>query len=76
MFPTWSDWDITYTPKGRAKRTGMRVTSILTLVAVISGILRLRQAAQGRGLRSVIAELFREFLLKGSNILQKASSKV
>jgi hypothetical protein len=76
MFPTWKDWDLTYTKKGRAKRAGMRVISIVTLVAAISGILRLRQATQGRGVRGVLADASREVLLRGSTLLQRASTKL
>lgn len=76
MFPTWKDWDLTYTKKGRVKRAGMRAVSILTLMAAISGILRLRQAAQGQGVRALFADMSREVLLRGSTLLQRASTKV
>ncbi|CZR60949.1 related to ACB 4-hydroxyacetophenone monooxygenase [Phialocephala subalpina] len=76
MFPTWKDWDITYTRKGRAKRAGMRAAIILGLLAAITTIIRLRRTAQGRGVKATVADFIRAILLQGAAVLQIAGSKV
>lgn len=44
MFPTWSDWDITYTTKGLLKKRIKTLLSLLTYAAGIAGLYRLRKA--------------------------------
>lgn len=76
MFPTWSDWDITYTKKGQAKRSAMKVLNILALTATIVGGIRLRRLLQGRNLIALMKVYVRMVFLAGAGLLQTAASRV
>jgi hypothetical protein len=79
MFPTWSDWNITYTAKGLAKK---RTKSLLKYLAYAALFTTLYQArTQGKKLGDVkIPALIRGYLrlalLLGANSLQKISGKI
>jgi hypothetical protein len=74
MFPTWKDWDITYTRQGLAARRFRTLLKSLALVAFISGIVKLRRS--GRSLTEFLKDFIRNLLLRGSNLLQGVAGKV
>jgi hypothetical protein len=76
MFPTWSDWDITYTRKGQAKKSAMKVLNTLALVAVIVGGVKLRRMLQGRNLMALLKTYIRVTFMAGAGLLQTAASRV
>lgn len=77
MFPTWSDWDITYTPKGLAKRKFTKVLQVFAVVGTLLGAIRLRQSGLSKdALKATLKGFFRTSLLSMANILQNAGSKV
>ena len=76
MFPTYSDWDITYTTKGLAKKRAKTTLRYLTSLAVIVGIIRLRRNSNGRSIKDIIKGYVRQALLTGALVLQVAGSKV
>ena len=76
MFPTWSDWDITYTRKGQAKKSVMKILNILALVAVIVGGVRLKRMLQGRSLIALLKAYTRMVFMMGAGLLQTAASRV
>jgi hypothetical protein len=76
MFPTWSDWDITYTRKGQAKKSAMKVLNALALVAVIVGGVKLRRMLQGRNLIALLKTYIRGTFMAGAGLLQTAASRV
>jgi len=77
MFPTWSDWDIRYTRSGLIKKRAKTIIRFLAYIAVIIGVLRLRERAKGRGgVKGLLKDYVREALLKASLALQTAGTKV
>jgi hypothetical protein len=77
MFPTWSDWDITYTPKGLAKRRVKKTLQTLAVVGAIIGITSLRKRGLGRdGVKALLQGYVRSALFTGAGILQTMGQKV
>ena len=46
MFPTWSDWQLTYTTKGLAKRRTKRALRYLGVCGLIGAIIFFRRNLQ------------------------------
>lgn len=77
MFPTWSDWDITYTSKGLAKKRTRTILRSLALVATIVGIIRMRNNGIGRdNIKALLQSYVRYALLGGASVLQAVSRKI
>ena len=77
MFPTWSDWDITYTRKALIRSKATKTLRILAIVATIMGIARLRKNGQGvADVKELLKGYVRRALLTGAGVLQIAGSKV
>jgi hypothetical protein len=74
MFPTWSDWDITYTSKGLAKRRVKTTLRYLAYIAAIVGFIRLRRS--GETVKDVLKGYVRQAFLTGASALQAVGSKV
>ncbi len=77
MFPTWSDWDIRYTPKGLAKR---RTKKLLRILMITLAIIAIRRASKrGLGMRDVpvlVKGYVRWGLLVGAGALQRVAGMV
>lgn len=77
MFPTWSDWDITYTSKGLAKKRFNLFLRVLALVGTVSAIIRIRRTGLDRsGVKELLKGYVRTSLLTGAGVLQLVSSKI
>jgi hypothetical protein len=77
MFPTYSDWDITYTTKGLAKKRTKAALRYLTYLAAIIAVIRLRKNNTSiGGVKEKIRRYLRQVLLTGALVLQVAGSKV
>jgi len=77
MFPTWSDWDITYTSKGLLKKRAKTMLTYLACVLAIPSILSLRRNTRSvECVKALLKEYIRQALLKGADILQVAGSKL
>ena len=76
MFPTWSDWDISYTRKGQRKKLMKRVFNVVALAALIIGGVKLRRDLEGRNLLEIVKRYVRMVLMTGSGVLQTAASRV
>jgi hypothetical protein len=77
MFPTWSDWDITYTSRGLAKKRFNLFLRILALVGTVSAIIRLRRSGMDRaGVKELLKGYVRTSLLTGAGVLQLISNKI
>lgn len=77
MFPTWSDWDFTYTSKGRAKRRIALLLRALGLVGALVGIARLRRSGFDVGAVKVLLQGYvRAALFTGAGILQTVGNRV
>jgi hypothetical protein len=76
MFPTWSDWQITYTSKGLAKKRAKSALRYLAYAAAIAGIIRLRRAKNGASVKDMLKAYVRQALLTGGMVLQVVGSKV
>ncbi len=76
MFPTWSDWDITYTRKGLTKRTATRALKPLALALLILGVVQQRHNGPVTGVIAQLKALVRALLFKGAGLLQVAGSRV
>ena len=74
MFPTWSDWDITYTPKGLAKKRAKTTLRYLAYITVLVGIFRLRR--KRHSVKDMLKAYVRQALLIGGVVLQTVGSKV
>jgi hypothetical protein len=76
MFPTWSDWDITYTRKGQVKRSVKKVLKVVALAAMIVGGVRLRRKLQGKSLITLFKAYIRVAFLTGAGLLQTVASRI
>jgi hypothetical protein len=76
MFPTWSDWNISYTKKGQAKKSAMKVLNMVALLAMIVGGVRLRRNLRGTNLNALLKAYIRVVLLAGASSLQKVASRI
>ena len=76
MFPTYSDWDITYTKKGLAKKRVKTTFRYLAYLATIVGIIRLRRNGNGRTVKDIIKGYVKQALLTSALVLQVTGSKV
>ena len=76
MFPTWSDWQITYTSKGLAKKRAKTALRYTAYAAAIAGIIRLRGAKNGESIKELLRAYVRQALLTGAVVLQAVGSKV
>jgi len=79
MFPTWSDWNITYTAKGLAKKRTKALLKYMAYALLFTSIYQAR--SQGKKLREaripvLIRNYLRAALLLGANSLQKISGRV
>lgn len=76
MFPAWSDWDITYTRKGKVKRSVKKVLNVVALAAIIVGGVRLRRKLQGKSLIALFKAYIRVAFLTGAGLLQTVASRI
>jgi hypothetical protein len=76
MFPTWNDWNISYTRKGQAKKSAKRALNIVALAALIIGGVRLRRDLQGMSLVALFKAYIRMTFLTGAGLLQTAANRV
>jgi hypothetical protein len=76
MFPTWSDWDISYTRKGRIRKSARTLLRTVALVGLIVGSVRLGQNLQGRSMMTFLKANIRMAFLAGAGFLQTAASRV
>lgn len=76
MFPTWSDWDITYTRKGQVKRSVKKVLNVVALAAMIVGGVRLRRKLEGKSLIALFKAYIRVAFLTGAGLLQTVASRI
>lgn len=76
MFPTWSDWDITYTRKGQVKRSVKKVLNVVALAAMIVGGVRLRRKLEGKSLIALFKTYIRVAFLTGAGLLQTVASRI
>lgn len=76
MFPTWSDWQITYTSKGLAKKRTKTALRYLAYAAAIAAIIRLRRNNNGQSVKDLLKAYVRQALLTGAVVLQAVGSKV
>ena len=76
MFPTWSDWNISYTRKGQIKRSVKKVLNVVALTAMIVGGVRLRRSLQGRSFMALLKVYIRMVFMAGAGLLQTAASKI
>lgn len=76
MFPTWSDWNISYTKKGQAKKSAMKVLNTVALLAIIVGGVRLRRHLQSMSLITLLKGYIRMTFLGGAGLLQTAASRI
>lgn len=74
MFPTWSDWNITYTSRGLAKKRAKTTLRYLAYITAIVGIVRLRR--NGHNVKDMLKAYARQALLTGGVVLQTVGSKV
>jgi len=77
MFPTWSDWDITYSARGIAKRRRQATLKFLAYAALTMGLVGL--VRRGKSVQDVLRWVrgyAREALLKASGVLQTVSGRV
>jgi len=77
MFPTWSDWQLTYTAKGTAKRRTKTVLSYLGLLGVVSALVHFRRSP-GDLVRAkeFLKGLVRAALFRGVGILQTVEKRI
>lgn len=68
MFPTWKDWDIRYTSKGIFKRRAGRLIRVLSLVGIITAIVRLRKNPQN--FRAILRRYAVSILTSSAKVLQ------
>ncbi|TVY82411.1 Baeyer-Villiger monooxygenase [Lachnellula suecica] len=74
MFPTWQDWDLTYTPRGLAmKRLRLLLKSFAVLAAFVWA-LRLRR--KGQSSKKAVKDAARDVLQRGALILQWVAGKL
>lgn len=76
MFPTFSDWDITYTTKGLIKKRARTAIRYLTYLAAIISIISLRRNSNGRSVNDILKGYVRQALMTGALVLQVAGSKI
>ena len=76
MFPTWADWDITYTRKGLLKKATSRALKTFALAALMFGIVQQRRNGLRAGISAHLKSLIRGLLFRGAGLLQVAGSKV
>lgn len=77
MFPTWSDWDITYTAKGLAKKRTKATLSFLACATTLLGLYRLRKNVKTvADTRELLKRYLRMGLMTGAVVLQTIGSKV
>jgi hypothetical protein len=74
MFPTWSDWNLTYTRRGLLKLGAKRLLRIMFLFAAISGIMQLQRSA--KGLATDLRNLMRQALSKGAVVLSRTKAMI
>ena len=75
MFPTWSDWDITYTRTGQVKRSVKKVLNVVALAAMIVGGVRLRRKLEGKSLIALFKAYISVAFLTGAGLLQNVASR-
>jgi hypothetical protein len=77
MFPTWSDWDISYTRKGLLKKRAKTFLRYFMYFAFISGVVKLQRRGQDvASVGSLLKSYARKVLFMGAGALQKAGEKV
>lgn len=76
MFPTWSDWNISYTRQGQAKKSAKRILNVVALAALIVGGVKLRRDLQRRNLLELVKSYMRMVLMTGAGTLQTAASRI
>lgn len=75
MFPTWSDWNITYTRKGLVKRGAKRLMRILLFMAVVSAF-RLWRRHGLESAKGAMRNIVKVALLNGADVLHRSSKQV
>lgn len=77
MFPTWSDWNITYTSKGLRKKRTKAMLRYLAYAVAFVGIYKARQARYGlTDLLAFLKGYLMLALLMVARTLQRVGSKV
>jgi hypothetical protein len=77
MFPTWSDWNISYTRKGLRKKRTKTFLRYLVYFAAIAGAVNLQRRGQtAAGVKALLRSYARKLLFIGAGTLQKAAEKV
>ena len=74
MFPTWKDWDITYTPRGLALRRVKTLLKSLAAIAVFIWVYKLRK--NGQTAKIVLRDIARDVLQGGGHVLQRLAGKI
>jgi hypothetical protein len=76
MFPTWSDWNIIFTPKGLAKNRVNTILKSIAYVGALVAIIKLRRQSQVNSLKEILLGYIRQALASGALLLNVASSKL
>jgi len=76
MFPTWSDWDISYTREGRIRKSARTVLRTVALVGLIVGSVKLGQNLQGKSMMTFLKANIRMAFLAAVGLLQTAASRL
>jgi len=74
MFPTWKDWDITYTPKGLAIRRVKKLFKSLAVMALFIWLYNIRKNRQTA--RMMLKDIARDLLQGSGQFLQSLAGKV
>lgn len=74
MFPTWRDWDITYTRRGLAISRVKTLTKSLATIAVLLWVYRL--TTNGQSARAVLRGIARGVLQRGGGFLLRLGGRV
>lgn len=77
MFPTWSDWQLTYTPKGLAKRRTKKILTYLGMIGLISALVHFRRIPKDLDrVKAFLKSFVRMALLKGVGLLTTVEKKI
>jgi hypothetical protein len=77
MFPTWSDWDISYTRQGALKKRKMAVLRSVVLLGLVFGAWKLGKSGQNLAtIKQILKSYVRRALLVGAGIMQIAGGKL
>jgi len=74
MFPTWKDWDITYTRRGLALKRVKTLTKSLAAIAALLWVYRLKR--NGESVRLVLSGMVRGVLQGAGRLLLGLEERV